>query len=249
MLASLCVWSAGCETTLEAELSEAQADEIIVTLHQEGIGARKEASATTGDEARYEITVAPSDLGPALTLIRANNLPRRNAPGLGEAFGEGSLVPTATEERARYVSALGSDLGASLERLEGVLDARVHVALPEPRDFELTESPAQPRASVLLKHRVGATVDQDGVRALVAGAIQGMPIENVAVVLVSAPAVVAGSEASLVQLGPIAVTRGSAPALKGVLVGAVALNVLLALLLIWSMTRRNKPVPVPEEAT
>lgn len=243
LFVAACVALAGCEATLEADLAEAEANQIVVALHEHGIGAAKEAEGA-GEGARYRVTVAPEEVAPALEVLRAEALPRERAPGLAEVFGEPGLVPTATEERARYVGALAGELARSVETMERVLEARVHVALPDTRRIALDEARPRPRASVLVRHRA-EPVDEAAVRALVAGAVQDMTPEDVAVVQVRANVEVPAREANLVRFGPIAVTRGTAGALKGVLGGALALHVVLAVLVVIGW-RRKRPMPAAE---
>ena len=142
--------AAACAQPLEAGLAEGEANAILVALHDRGIGAHKESEA--GAET-FEVRVAAEDFARGLDVLRAEGLPRRPPEGLREVFGEGGLVPTATEERARYVAALGGELARSLEAIDGVLEARVHLALPERRLLAVDEAPPRPRASVLLRHR------------------------------------------------------------------------------------------------
>jgi type III secretion protein J len=155
-------------------------------------------------------------------------------------FGEPTLVPTATEERARFVAAQSGELARSLEGMEGVLGARVHLAIPEGSDFAFDEARPTPSASVLLRLRAGASVDDAAVQALVAGAVPQLTPDAVAVVKVEAAAVTP-QRAALVHIGPIAVTQGSAPILKGVLGGALGLSALLAIALIISWMRLRRP--------
>lgn len=234
----------GCEAALETDLTETEANQIVVALHAHGIGAAKEAHGT-GEDARFSVTVAPEEVAPALEVLRSEALPRERAPGLAEVFGQPGLVPTATEERARYVSALSGELSRSVETMERVLEARVHVALPDTRRIALDETRPTPRASVLVRHR-GDPVDAEAVRALVAGAVQDMATEAVAVVQVQANVEVPQREANLVRFGPIAVTRGTTGALKAILGGALGLHVILAVLVVIGWRRkRNAPVAEP----
>jgi type III secretion protein J len=237
---------AACEATVASGLDESQANAVVVALEAEGIGASKEATAGGSDEARFDVRVPADDVGRALSALSSAELPRTEEPGIAEVFGEGGLVPTATEERARYVAALGGELARSIEGIDGVLDARVHVALPERRDFTLDEEAPRPRASVLVKRRAGApALDEAEVKALVAFAVTGMQPEDVAVVTVEVAAP-AANRSSLTRIGPIAVTHGSAPILKGVLGVAFALDAFLALALVFVwMRKRREPEPQP----
>src|SRR5690606_28919827 len=101
----------------------------------------------------YRVLVASDEVAAALSVLRAEELPRAPEPGLHDVFGRASLVPTATEERARLTAALGGELARSVESIDGVLDARVHVALPDASELPLDVAPPRPRASVLVRHR------------------------------------------------------------------------------------------------
>lgn len=230
----------GCESTIAQGLDEPQANLILVTLEGHEIGGSKEQVATPGGDPTFEVRVSSDDVGRALAVLRAADLPRASEPGLADVFGEGSLVPTATEERARYAAAIAGELAGSIESIDGVLDARVHVAIPEPRGFALDDERPRPRASVLIKHLPGEPpYDIVQIRSLVAGAVHGMAPEDVAVVGVPGPPapVLTGS---LVRVGPISVTRGSSFALKAVLGTALALDVVLAAALVVLWTRRRR---------
>jgi len=246
-LASILMLLCACQSTLEGDLNESQANAIVSALHTQHIGATKERDEGGGSQgASYRVAVANDDIGEALSVLRAQNLPAVPERGLEDVFGQGGLVPTATEERARYVAALGGELSRSLEVMDGVLEARVHIGLPEAHDFALDEEQPRPRASVLLKHRVGNAPDRQAVAALIAGAIERMNPQDVAVVLVPVAAPTP-SPAALVQLGPLTVTRGTAPTLKAILGGALFLHLLLAMLLVFVLLRsRRAPSPSPE---
>jgi type III secretion protein J len=234
----------GCEATITSSISESQANAIVVALDAQGIGAAKAASV--GANEGWDVSVPNDDVGAALSILRALDLPREQAPGLAEVFGEPTLVPTATEEQARFLAAQSGELARSIESIDGVLNARVHLALPAGRDFAFDEARPTPRASVLVRVRSGTRVDEASVQALVAGAIPELSEEAVAVITVEA-AEVAPRQSSLVRIGPIAVSRGSAPILKAVVGGALGLSALLALALIMSWVRLRRPRPETEK--
>ncbi|RLB53201.1 MAG: secretion protein [Deltaproteobacteria bacterium] len=227
----------GCQATIASELDEAQANAVVVALDGSGIGATKERSP--GSDA-WDVLVPNDDVGPALSVLRSANLPREEAPGLAEIFGEPALIPTATEERARWVAAQSGELARSVEAMDGVLDARVHLALPMGRDRAFDEERPPPRASVLVRKTPTSAMREEAVRALIAGAIPDLAAESIAVVSVEvAPATT--RQASLVHIGPIAVTQGSAPILKAVFGGAFTLSALLALALLFTWVRLRRP--------
>ena len=231
----------GCDATIASGLEESQANRILVALDAQGIGADKERLASGVDETRWEVLVAPDDVGRALAVLRAADLPSEREEGIAEVFGEGSLVPTATEERARYAAALAGELARSIESIDGVLDARVHLAIPETRDFALDAEPPRARASVLVKHAADRDPpDSEAVQALVSGAVTGMHAEDVAVVAVPGPVATVPGGTGLARIGPIAVSQGSAGTLKAILGATLALNLVLAIALIVTLARRRR---------
>jgi len=239
------VLALGCQAELASGLPDDQASALVVALDQAGISATREL-AGGGDEVAYRVHVAPDDVADALAIMRAEGLPRDVPAGLSETFGEGSLVPTPTEERARMIAALSGELSRSIEEIDGVLVARVHLALPETGRLALDAPAPQPRASVLIRYRGDlAPYDEASVRRLVAGAIDHMSEADVAIVGVGSPPR-PELERRLAHIGPIAVTRGSAGLLKLILGGSLAFNVLIVLVLGAVMARRRKPEPVEE---
>jgi type III secretion protein J len=232
---------AGCETTIQSGLSEGQANEVLVALQQGGIGADKDRDEGRRGAPSWRVTVPSDDTAQALEVLRAHNLPRAAAPGLHEVFGEGSLVPTATEERGRYAVALAGELSRSIETIDGVLSARVHVAIPDARDFTLDAEPRSARASVLIRHRGDdEPYEPEAIQALVAGAVDGLSEEHVSVVGVAA-ANTPHERAPLVKVGPVWVARGSANLLRGIFATGAVSGMLLAmgLGLVAHRTRRS----------
>jgi type III secretion protein J len=239
----------GCDASIAGGLDEEQANEVVLALDGQGISGLKRREEGTSETPTFRVEVSGEDVGRSLNVLRANGLPRHAERGIEEVFGAGGLVPTATEESARYTSALCGELARSLETMDGILDARVHIALPAARDLPLDAVPPSPRASVLLTYRASAVrpYADDAVRALVAGAVQGMAPTDVAVIGVPAPAAPTSAQTALVRLGPIAVTRGSAGALKLLFGSSIALNVLIALGAAVLVLRRKKPPDAPSD--
>jgi hypothetical protein len=77
----------GCDATLESGLDEAQADAVVVALHNQGIGAEKQASA--GNDPSFEVRVAADDVGPALRVLREAGLPAAQSPASMTCSGKG----------------------------------------------------------------------------------------------------------------------------------------------------------------
>lgn len=213
----------GCKQTLQHGLDEAQANEIESLLHGAGIDARKAKEG--GRDARYSIEVPEESAAAALKLLNDYGLPREKAPGFGEVFGKGSMVPTAVEENALFLHALSGELARTLGALEGVVSARVHVVASPAHQTSSLRKPLQPRASVLLKVRNGSmeTIEsrKAEIQSLVAGSVEGLEGASVSVMLSELPvppnktvALAAPAEPSHL---PLAIAAGIVALLSGLL--------------------------------
>jgi len=216
----------GCAVPVAAGLEETDANRIALALDRAHIDATKEPDPA-GD-GRYRVTVPKDEAPRALAVMREEELPRRRPAGVLDALGKGSLVPSRAAEHAQFVAGLAGDLERTLEGVDGVTSARVHlnVAAQDP----LAMAPAgKTTASVLLEHRAGAPpVSEDAVRKIVAGGVAGLAAADVAVVLVARPRAAPRDEGAMAHVGPIVVAQGSARALEALLAGALLLVAALA---------------------
>ena len=224
---------AGCNVPVAAGLEEADASQAVVALERSGIAAEKERDPEK--EGSFRVLVPRDDAASALTSLAAEGLPPRPAPGVLDALGKGSMVPSRLAEHARLVSGTGGELERSLKALDGVVSARVHLAVPPHDPLALGEEPETASASVLIRHR-GATppVAMSDVQRLVAGAVPGLSPERVSVVMTSAPTLTAPPGRELARFGPVTVTRSSVSPLRlivgvGVLLNALLVGVVFAL--------------------
>ncbi len=211
---------AACTVPVAAGLDESDANRIVVALDRAKIEASKESDP--GTEGKFRVLVARDETAQALTAMRSEELPRPRPRGVLDAMDKGALVPSEAAEHAQIVAGLAGDLQRTLESIDGVLAARVHINLAA-RD-PLRDTPVgKPTASVLLEHR-GSTppITNDAVQRLVAGGIEGLSPFDVAVVSVSRPAPPAQA-AELAHVGPITVAHGSMRTLQVALVGLCAL--------------------------
>ncbi len=138
---------------------ERDAIEILDLLHDSleasHLTAVKEA-VKDGQKTVWEIKILDcthDDLDRAFRDLVRSNRPRIKYPGFEEMFAGGKLIPSETEDRARYIHAKEGELQNSLLTIPGVIDVRVAIAMPkdargaEPKD----KTPAS--ASVMLKFR------------------------------------------------------------------------------------------------
>ena len=220
-------------------LDERDANLVADALNRSGIEASKQADPSS--EGRYQVSVPSSETAQAIATLRDHDLPPRHAPGVIDAIGKGSLVPSPLAEHAQYVAGISGDLERSLASIDGILGARVHLSVPA-TDTRFGQTPQKPSASVLLRHHgTSPPIDEQQVRQLVAGAVAGLAVEDVSVVAVRRAEAPALPARELTQVGPMSVTRASAGWLRGILGSAVLLMLLLTtvVLLLWSRMHRS----------
>jgi len=185
LLGLLALALAGCRRAeLLHALDERQANQVLLALDEGGLKADKRRDE--GTEAGWVVDVDAGDAARARRLLAERELPRPDPGSLAGAYGKGSLVPTPAEERARFLHATAGELSRSVESIDGVAEARVHLALPP--DDPLRGAPAvPPRAAVLVKVRPGARDRVEplapGIRSLVAGSVAGLEPAQVSVVV------------------------------------------------------------------
>ena len=229
----------GCAVPIVNSAEETDANRVVVALEESGIAASKEADPQA--EGRYRVLVARDDASGAAQVLRQESLPPPATKGVLDALGEGGLVPSRSAEHAKLVAGTAGDLERSLRAVEGVLSARVHLAVPAKTPFE-GESKDGATASVLIRHRGAAgPLTVSDVQSLVAGAVPGLAPDKVRVVLTAAPAATRPIDRELSRLGPITVTRGSLTPLRLAVAAVALVNLLLigVLLALWAKVRRS----------
>lgn len=166
---------AGCQQVLFSKLTEQQANEVLAALAETRIDASKEK---VGDQ-HWAVSVKSSRLGEALVYLRDRGLPVQPSPTMGEVFKKDGMISTPTEERARYAWALQESIAATLRRIDGVTEARVHVALPQ--NDPLSDKPLPSSASVFIKHRqtLDVNVIAPQVKSMVMASVEGLDYRNI----------------------------------------------------------------------
>ena len=178
----------GCTIDLQHDLSEQDANEIYVLLSKNGIAATK-VKEEGGNELKFRIQVPKADAAQAADLMKAYSLPRPMEKGLNH-FAKGGMVPTATEERAMMLKSLGGEVSNALNQIDGVLEARVIVMIPENNDLTQQENKPLPSASVFIKYRPGpkndAPIKREDVQQFVSTAVPELKPAAVTVLLTPA---------------------------------------------------------------
>jgi len=228
---------AACNSTLQHGLEEASANQIVTTLEKGGISASKVVDPAS-DPPSFTVEVPSSEVTHALEILRAQGLPREDHGSFGKVYGKPSLIPTRTEEQARFLGAMTGELERTLEIIDGVVDARVHLVLEQRDPLAGNEAPQiAASAAVLLKVHTGAApIAVADVRTLVAGSVAGLVPERVSVVLTATPGTNAQA-GGVVKLGPLWVAPSSRTILLAAFAVGTGLLALLAVLLLLT-TRR-----------
>jgi len=175
-----CLALAACKVDLYTNLDERQANEMIAVLVKSGIPAER----TVGKTGRLSIAVDQQRFAEAIEVLRAAGLPRATYANLGEVFKNDGLVSSPVQERARLIFALSQELSESVSSIDGVLSARVHLALPENDLMKRTLLPSS--ASVFIRYRADAPVPAlvPQIKMLVTNGVEGLSYDKVTVVLV-----------------------------------------------------------------
>lgn len=169
----------GCsKVDLYSNLPEREANVMMAALLEEGISCRKEA----GDEEHtWKLLVPTEDFSQAVNVLTDMGYPAEQRERMGQIFKRVGLVSSPMEDRIRYVYGLSEELAETLSRIDGVVDARVHVVLPNNDPFSEHAKPSS--ASVYIKHRdnVELSASRLQIKDLVAKSIEGLTPQNVEV--------------------------------------------------------------------
>lgn len=128
------------------------------------------------------LTVAEDDYYKARMLLASQNLPKAT-PGGYAILDQLPMGVSRAVEGERLRQARETELAKSIQEIEGVTEARVHLAMPENTVF--VRDNAAPSASVIVRLAQGRTLPEDQVRAivnLVASSVPGMKPDAVTIV-------------------------------------------------------------------
>jgi flagellar M-ring protein FliF len=133
------------------------------------------------DPAGTSISVPADQLDAARLEVASQGMPHSGRMGF-EIFDKVSWGQTEFDEKVNYQRALEGELERTIQGLRDVESARVHLVLPSDSVFIDRQRPA--KASVILKLRRGAISPeaQTSIARLVAGAVQELSPDNVAVI-------------------------------------------------------------------
>ena len=142
----------------------------------------------TKDGVTYELSnggatvmVPQGDVNSARIALAGKGLPSDSQKGYGILDGQG-LSTSDFQEQTNFKRAMEGELTKTIEAIDGVQTAVVHLAIPEKQVFSDAQNPTT--ASVLVKTGVGSDLSPDQVQTivhLVASAVDGLDPSDVTV--------------------------------------------------------------------
>lgn len=249
MLAVLLLCSTGCgRVDLYSDLGEREANEMMSLLLDRGVACSKTAG---DDDGVWKLLVWTSDFSRSVEILKSAGYPHYRHERMGDVFQKSGLVSSPTEDRIRYVYALSEELSETISRIDGVVDARVHVVLPDNDPFSEKVVPSS--ASVYIKHRADSDMSASSaeIKALVAKSIERLDSENIDVFMDEVePLVVSSPDISYAHV--LGMKLGSESVrqfflLVGGLAAAALINLGLVLWFVYCNYWGNKTEPIASE--
>ncbi len=151
---------------LYTQLSDRSGGEVITALEQLDIPYRLTAADGT-------IEVPADQLHAARYRLAVRGLPKSDADAEDEVDRAPRFGASSLQEQQRYQRALEVDLARSIQKLETVELARVHLALPKVSPFLRDAPPAT--AAVLVRLRSGAQLSEEQVTTIQTLVAAGVP--------------------------------------------------------------------------
>lgn len=210
------------QENLYQDLTERDANEILVVLYQEGISAEKVRVEGT-QEVTYTIQVPKDEIKQARRILVANNLPKKKELGFSGICQEKGLIPTPEEEKCRKLLALKGEIINSLERVPGVIDADVVLNIPEIDEFASEDAAKKkPTASAVVrvnKEQMGAgyEVREVNMQRFIANTVENLDPRDVTVIISYVE-----SPAKILAQGPTPETAASPGASSAGPMGTIA---------------------------
>jgi flagellar M-ring protein FliF len=154
----LVIWSQGQNyTVLYGHLSERESGQVMDALTAAGIEFKLNPSGA--------VSVPESKVQEARIRLATQGLPQSDSMGVEMIQKESALGSSSLMESARYQSVLETELARTIVKVQGVENARVHLALPKPTVF--VRDARKATASVMVQLYPGRRLEPGQVAAIV----------------------------------------------------------------------------------
>ncbi len=175
---ALVLWSTNEDyVPLYPGLSVQDTAEISAVLETQGMDYRIEPGSGL-------LTVRSSSVQQAKLMLANQGLPRTSDnSGYAMLYEENTIGTSQFIEQARFTRALEQELTTTIELINGVREARVHLSVPKQTSF--VRAAARPSASVMVNLANGSQLSDNqisGITHLVASSVSGLVAEDVSVV-------------------------------------------------------------------
>ena len=176
---------------LVSGLTEREANEVLVVLQSQKMEPVK--VAIPGRTITYSVSIKEKSAPEALRILVENKLPRPLSQGLADVYpvGGGGLIPTASEEKAKFLMAIQGEIENMLKVLPGIIEARVVVVLADTdaiRDINSPPPPATASVAIVynpIDNKGTPSVTPDDVKYLISSAVEDLSPSSVTVVMAS----------------------------------------------------------------
>ena len=135
------------------------------------------------DASNGQVTVPNTRYHEARIYLASKGLPKTASTGLDTLKDQSAITTSQFMEQVRYNAAIEQELARSIQQIDSVQSARVHLATTKPSVFVRDRTP--PKASVVITPHQGRSVSPTQVQAIVHLVASSVPMllpENVAIV-------------------------------------------------------------------
>lgn len=224
----------GCRVELYSQLSERQANEMLAVLIQSGVDTSKRAMG----KGMFDILVDSNDLAESVRILEERGLPGDKFASMADLYKKEGLISSPMEERVRYMFALSQSIAETLTNIDGVLVARVHIALPESAKHIADLKPSS--SSVFIKHNeyFAHSDKTPEIKRIVESSIEGLSYDRIAVFLSKSDSGISAKKGdSNVTYGPFSFASSSTSVIGFTLAVAATLIVGLTITILMLVRR------------
>ena len=221
----------GCKETVLHSLDESRANQISILLERAGIDCNKRPSGSN-----WDLQVASADASQALQVIDRSRILTRGQSRF--KVQDSSFLPDDNQQLQASERQLAWSIEETLERIPGVVEAKVHLWLNKPPQLGLKaqDSAARSVSALLLTEADVDLNNADDIKILLRGAT-GAPTEAISVV---ARTILQGSDSKLILPRTSSDATGSNLGMNGLVAAASLLLLVAVLLAAWIRKRRSR---------
>jgi type III secretion protein J len=120
----------------------------------------------------------------AISVLKALGLPKAPRPSLNDVFRSTGFAPTPFEEKVRYLYGLAQELERTISLMDGILNTRVHVVIPDQESKNVDMQ--QAKASVFVSYDDRYDIEQytPKIRKLVSDSIEGLTPDRIEILTI-----------------------------------------------------------------